>query len=105
MSHVGANVNIEGSALIARNPRVAFHPLTEGQGGVLLHLDTAAYHGLNDVGFHIWELLGEELRFDQLVSLVKTRFADAPSDVDAEIGAYVQDLRARDLLRLTERNS
>ena len=96
---------IDRGALIARNPRVAFHPLTDGQGGVLLHLDTAAYHGLNEVGFIIWELLGEELRFDRLLSLVKSRFVDAPATLDEEISAYVEDLRARDLIRVSDRDA
>ena len=93
---------IEASALIARNSRVAFHPLTLGEGGVLLHLDTGAYHGLNQVGFLIWELLEEQRRFDQLLTLFRARVEDAPSTLDIEISAYVNDLRARDLVSLTE---
>ena len=93
---------IEASALIARNSRVAFHPLTEGEGGVLLHLDTGAYHGVNQVGFLIWELLDEQRRFDQLLALFRARIEDPPPTLDLEISAYVNDLRARDLVSLTD---
>ena len=31
--------------------------LAEGEGGVLLHLDSGQYHGVNPVGLAIWELL------------------------------------------------
>jgi hypothetical protein len=98
---VAAADKIDPSARIGRNPRVAFHPLAEGQGGVLLHLDTAAYHGVNDVGLLIWQLLDEERRFDQLVALIRARVADVPSTLDIDISAYVMDLRARDLVSLT----
>lgn len=93
---------IEASALIARNSRVAFHPLTKGEGGVLLHLDTGAYHGINDVGLLIWELLDEQRRFDQLLSLVRARVEGAPATLDKELSAYVMDLRARDLVSLAD---
>lgn len=100
--NVAATNKIEASALIARNQRVAFHPLTEGEGGVLLHLDTGAYHGVNDIGSLIWQLLDEERRFDQLLSLLRARVEGAPSTLDMEISAYVNDLRARDLLKVTD---
>ncbi|MGH3117189.1 MAG: PqqD family protein [Gaiellales bacterium] len=93
---------IEASALIARNSRVAFHPLTKGEGGVLLHLDTGAYHGVNDIGLLIWQLLDEQRRFDELLSLLGARVEGTPPTLDMDISAYVNDLLARDLVRLTD---
>jgi hypothetical protein len=100
--NVATTNKIEASALVARNSRVAFHPLTEGAGGVLLHLDTGAYHGVNDVGLLIWQLLDEQRRFDQLLSLLEASVEGAPATLDLEISAYVKDLRARDLVSLTD---
>ena len=88
--------------MIARNARVAFHPLSQGAGGVLLHLDTGAYHGVNEVGLLIWQLLEEQRRFDQLLSLLRARVQGAPATLDTEIAGYVNDLRARDLISLTD---
>ena len=48
---------IEETTILRRNPRVEYRGMGEREGGVLLHLDTAAYHGLNEVGALIWRLL------------------------------------------------
>ena len=47
MTDEGTGVRIERDQMIRPNPRSTFRELAEGSGGVLLHLDTAAYHGLN----------------------------------------------------------
>lgn len=96
---------IAAADLIARNPRTAFHPLSEGQGGVLLHLDTGAYHGINAVGFLVWELLEEQRSFDQLIEMLRSRVEDAPPTLDAEIAGFVSDLRARELLTISSRGA
>jgi hypothetical protein len=96
---------IAAADLIARNPRVAFHPLSEGQGGVLLHLDTGAYHGINAVGFLVWQLLDEQRGFDQLIEMLRGRVEDAPANLDAEIAGFVSDLRARGLLTISSRGT
>ena len=96
---------IDSSALIARNPHVAFHALAEGEGGVLLHLETGAYHGVNNVGVLIWQLLDQQRRFDQLLSLLSGRVEDAPTTMDLEISAYLNELRARDLVSLTREDA
>ena len=40
-----------------RNPDVVARNLSEGEGGVLLHLQTGSYHGMNPVALLIWEQL------------------------------------------------
>ena len=55
---------IDATTLLRRNPRVESRSMGEGEGGVLLHLDTAAYHGLNEVGVLIWSLLEEPKAFE-----------------------------------------
>jgi hypothetical protein len=85
---------------IQRNPRVEFRKLAEGGGAVLLHLDTAAYHGLNEVGALIWEEVGEGVRLEELVSRVRSHVTDAPHSLSDEVAAFVRDLLERDLLVL-----
>ena len=90
---------------IARNPRVAFHPLSEGHGGVLLHLDTGAYHGINPVGSLVWQLLEQQSGLAQLIEVLRSRVEGAPANLDEEIAGFVKDLLARNLLTIEERTT
>lgn len=92
---------MNGETVLRRNARVVHRRLGAGDGGVLLHLDTAAYHGLNDVGTVVWELLEEPCTLDDLVAGVRERFADAPDSVGDDVTAFVHDLVTRDLLTAT----
>ncbi len=55
----GAEAGIAGDLLMryARSANVVVRALRPGEGAVALHLETGAYHGLNDVGSLVWELL------------------------------------------------
>jgi Coenzyme PQQ synthesis protein D (PqqD) len=90
---------VERSAMIIRNPRVEYRKLEEG-GAVLLNLDTAAYHGLNQTGSAIWESVGDGKSIDTLVPEVALFFEDAPPSLDQEITSFIEDLVERDLLRI-----
>jgi hypothetical protein len=83
---------------LRRNPRVVHRNLAEGQGAVLLHLDTGAYHGLNPVAALIWDLLEEDLDFSALVEQLSMRAAEAPATLDSETAAFLTDLCERDLV-------
>jgi hypothetical protein len=84
-------------AVIRKNPQVVYRALA-GEGGVLLHLESGAYHGLNEVGTLIWGLLDEERTFDQLVAELREHLLDPPDDLRGEVERFVADLRERDLL-------
>ena len=88
-----------------RNPRVRFRRLSGEGGGVLLNLDTAAYHGLNETGTLIWECVGEGRSIDDLTRDVASRFDDAPPTIDEELEGFVRDLVERDLLRFRDATS
>ena len=90
-------MTIQTSSALRRNARVEYRSLADGQGGVLLHLTTGAYHGVNEVGAVIWSLLdGRSL--GELVAALREMIDDAPPGFDAEIRAYVEALVARDLV-------
>lgn len=91
---------IESTAVIARNPRVEYRKLAEGGGAVLLNLDTAAYHGLNQTGSMIWETVGEGKPLGQVVPEVTALFEDAPPALSQEVTTFIEDLVERDLLRV-----
>jgi hypothetical protein len=60
-------MSIDPSTTLAKNENVAFRRLAEGEGGVLLHLESGEYHGINEVGCLIWELVDGERTVDGLV--------------------------------------
>ena len=91
---------VEGSTVIIRNPRVEFRKLADGGGAVLLNLETAAYHGLNETGSLIWETLEQGMTLEDLVPRVASSFEDAPPELVDEITAFVESLVERDLLRV-----
>ena len=85
-------------AVIRRNPQVVYRELAGEGGAVLLHLDSGAYHGLNETGIMIWSLIDGERTFDQLVADVREQLDDPPDDIGAETERFLADLRARDLI-------
>jgi hypothetical protein len=84
--------------MIRPNPRSTFRELAEGSGGVLLHLDTAAYHGLNEIGVAIWSLIQPGITFGALVDALRSQITDAPAALDDDVATFLDDLRQRDLV-------
>ena len=91
--------NLSPDAVLARNPRVAYRELNDGSA-VLLHLDTGAYHGLNDVGSLVWGALENQLTLSALISGIRDRFEGAPPTVGDDVRSFVSDLVDRDLLKV-----
>ena len=89
---------IDPTTRISRNPDVVFRSLEEEQGGVLLHLQSGAYHGLNDFGCLVWRLLEHERTFQSLGEAVRAEAEDVPDSADQDLSAFVEQLRERDLL-------
>lgn len=89
---------MNGDTRISRAERVAFRELTRDAGGVVLRLDTGQYHGVNDVGRLIWELIGDGITFDGLVSGVEAAVTEPASQLKADIEKFVEDMAARSLL-------
>lgn len=83
---------------IRRNPQVVYRELAGEGGAVLLHLDSGAYHGLNETGSLVWGLIDGTRGLDALVAALREQLEDAPDDLDAEIEQFLADLRDRDLI-------
>jgi hypothetical protein len=91
---------IDPATTIHRNPRATYRALTEGSGGVVLHLDTAQYHGVNSVGAAIWELSADGPSFDQLMQALRQQLDDAPENLADEVEGFLNDLAERNLIEL-----
>jgi hypothetical protein len=89
---------IEATTVLRRSPRVEYRSMGEGEGGVLLHLDTAAYHGLNEVGALIWRLLEEPKAFDTLLQELRDQLQEVPPRFEEEIGQFLGELTERGLV-------
>jgi hypothetical protein len=92
--------SIDGTTVIRRNPRVVSRSLAGQSGAVLLHLDTAAYHGVNEVGELVWNLVNEGIRFDDLITELQGRLEDMPSSLTEDIVEFLHGLSARGLIVL-----
>ena len=73
---------LEPASKIRRSPQVAARELSAEEGAVLLHLETAQYHGINPVGLLIWELLDGERTVTDVVGY-KRRYYGYPIRIDS----------------------
>ena len=86
--------------IVCRSPRAACKELVDGSGAVILHLETGAYHGLNQIGTLIWNLLEEDRRFVDLLDQVRQAVEDPPPHLTDEVEAFLEELQRRDLVVL-----
>ncbi|HZA27715.1 MAG TPA: PqqD family protein [Actinomycetota bacterium] len=93
------NLILDERTRIRRNERAVFRELADGTG-VVLHLETTAYHGVNEVGVLIWTLLESEVTFGVLVGQLGERLDGAPSGLAEDVSEFLQSLSERDLVRL-----
>jgi hypothetical protein len=89
----------EPSSRLVRNENVAFRRLAAGEGGVLLHLESGEYHGINEVGCLIWELLDGERTVDAVAVALQDDIEDPPPDLVDEVVVFLDSLRARGLVQ------
>ncbi len=84
--------------IVRRNPRVVARELSDVAGAVLLHLETGAYHGLNPVGWVVWELIDGQRTVAELVEGVRERIDDPPPEVEHDVLSFLDGAQARGLV-------
>jgi Coenzyme PQQ synthesis protein D (PqqD) len=89
---------ISAGTVIRRNPRVVSRNLADETGALLLHLDTTAYHGLDEIGEMVWSSLEQPIAFESLILALRARLEDPPPNLEDDIVEFLRDLKARDLL-------
>lgn len=90
--------SIRADARIRRKVQVAYHTLSETGEGVVLHLQSGQYHGLNRMGAVIWGLLDGSRTVSGLVRELRGLLAEPPPDLEADVMAFLHDLLQRDLI-------
>lgn len=88
-------MTISRDSRLRRSDQVVSRELTPGEGAVLLHLETAQYFGLNPVGLLVWDALAEERTAGELVDHVRSRVADPPDRLEADVLAFLESARER----------
>jgi hypothetical protein len=80
----------------SKNPKVTYRDLAEG--GVLLDIESGAYHGLNRTGCAIWKLLDGEPSFSAVVHGLRTMLDDAPPELTEEVARFLVSMEKRGLI-------
>jgi hypothetical protein len=93
-------IPISLTSRISRSPNVSYRDLEDG--GVLLHLQTGAYHGLNGTGAAIWKLIEDEPTFGDVLTGLERQLETVPQGLQADVARFVQDLQQRSLLNVKE---
>jgi hypothetical protein len=83
---------------ISQSPSVVARELSAEDGGVLLHLETAQYHGVNPVGLLIWELLDGERSVRDVMEAVRDRIDGAPPELENDVMQFLNDIHERGLV-------
>lgn len=90
--------DICADTVVRHDPRAEFRELAD-EGGVLLHLDTADYFGVNAVGALVWDL-ADDVTFADLLAALRARLEDVPETFEDEIRAFLTEMESRSLLQL-----
>ncbi|MBI4260076.1 MAG: PqqD family protein [Actinobacteria bacterium] len=98
MDRVDGTGRAQAPEAFGRNPRVVYRALRPGEGGVLLHLETGQYHGLNEVGAAVWDLLDGLTPAPRIAARLRGRLEDPPTDLDDVVESFLDELRHRDLV-------
>lgn len=65
---------------------------------MLLHLETGQYHGLNEIGCRIWELVDDERTAADVIEAIRAEVDDPPAALDDEVTGFIDAMRERDLI-------
>jgi hypothetical protein len=88
----------EAAARLKRHPDAVHRSDAAGESCVVLQLSSGQYHGLNGMGLLVWTLIDGEHTEADVIAEVRARVADPPPDIDATIGAFLHELRERELI-------
>lgn len=85
-------------ARLHKNPSVTYRKLAEGEGGVLLHLESGEYHGIDEIGCLIWAHIDGERTAADVIEAVRAEVADPPPELEDDVLDFLEGMRRRDLV-------
>lgn len=86
--------------LVAASPDLMMADL-EGEA-VLLDIESGRYFGLNEVGTHIWTLLDEPRRVEEIVAALQGVYAVPVESLQEDVMAFIEQMISRNLLYLPD---
>jgi hypothetical protein len=92
---------MEPSTTVTRSPRAAYRQLTDGSA-VILHLDTAAYHSVNETGAAIWEVLEHASTVGAVIDELGSRLDQTPPSLPDDVSEFLGALAERGLVTLSD---
>lgn len=92
---------MDATTTIRRNTRATYRQLADGSA-VILHLDTTAYHTVNETGAAIWELLSDGATLGELVEGLAAKLDERPDGLEDDTEAFVDALAERGLVSLDD---
>ena len=78
-----------------------FTELDDGQG-VLLHLQTHAYYGLNLTASRIWQLMAEGVAVRGISARLADEFEASTQELEGAVAEFAQELVDAKLVQLTD---
>jgi hypothetical protein len=90
---------VDDDTTIRREPRATYRQLADGSA-VILHLDTTAYHTVNETGAAIWELLAEPATFRHVVEGLAGQLEERPPELERDTAEFLEALAARGLVTI-----
>ena len=93
-------VMIEATTKVRRHTDVAAHELGGSEGGVLLHLKSGQYHGVDHVGWTIWSLLDGSRSVAEVGDELRRRFPSAGGRIESDLMTFIRGLLDRNLIEV-----
>jgi hypothetical protein len=88
---------VHEQTVVTRGERVAYQRIDEG--GVLLHLETGAYHRINAVGAVVWEAIGDASTLEDVTIAVEHSLdGPVPDSLSTDVEEFVESLVQRNLV-------
>lgn len=69
-----------------------------GEETVLLDLNSGTYFGLDEVGTHVWQGLGDGLTPAEICKRIASEFTEVPDNVEQDIRSFLGELAERKLI-------
>lgn len=67
---------------------------------VVMNIDRGYYHGLNNVGARVWDLIEEPAVIGDLCEHLARKYDVAPDQCQSEVLGFLGDLLQRDVIRI-----
>lgn len=90
--------SVSQHSVVSRGPRAVYRRLAPGDGAVLLHLDTAAYHAVNEFGALVWDKMSGPIAMQDLLDLLGDELDTAPEGWEQDVRSFLEGLLQRDLI-------